>query len=74
MHEASVGAFSSNYDRAVELYHYIKGGKVDYGAAHAAKTGHDRYGKVYQGLCQIGSQVKDSLNRSQYGRSNDTSA
>lgn len=50
VHEASVGAFSSNYDRAVELYHYIKGGKVDYGAAHAAKTGHDRYGKVYQGI------------------------
>lgn len=50
VHEASVGAFSSNYDRAVELYHYIKGGKVDYGAAHAAKTGHDRYGKFYQGI------------------------
>ena len=33
VHEANVGAFSSNYDRAVELYYYIKGGRVDYGAA-----------------------------------------
>ncbi|MEJ7326578.1 lipase, partial [Staphylococcus epidermidis] len=45
--EASVSAFGSNYDRAVELYYYIKGGTVDYGAAHAAKYGHDRYGKTY---------------------------
>ena len=43
--EASVSAFGSNYDRAVELYYYIKGGRVDYGAAHAAKYGHERYGK-----------------------------
>ncbi|WP_367121280.1 YSIRK-targeted triacylglycerol lipase [Staphylococcus capitis] len=47
--EASVSAFGSNYDRAVELYYYIKGGTVDYGAAHAAKYGHDRYGKTYAG-------------------------
>lgn len=47
--EASVSAFGSNYDRAVELYYYIKGGRVDYGAAHAAKNGHERYGKTYAG-------------------------
>ena len=46
--EASVSAFGSNYDRAVE-YYYIKGGRVDYGAAHAAKYGHERYGKTYAG-------------------------
>lgn len=49
VHEANVGAFSSNYDRAVELY-YIKGGRVDYGAAHAAKYGHKRYGRTYEGI------------------------
>ncbi|ANZ34210.1 YSIRK-targeted triacylglycerol lipase [Staphylococcus carnosus] len=49
-YEASVGAFSSNYDRAVELYYYIKGGTVDYGAAHAAKYGHARYGRTYEGV------------------------
>ena len=38
-YEASISAFSSNYDRAVELYYYIKGGRVDYGAAHAARYG-----------------------------------
>lgn len=49
-YEASVGAFSSNYDRAVELYYYIKGGTVDYGAAHAEKYGHSRYGRTYEGV------------------------
>ena len=27
-----------------------KGGRVDYGAAHAAKYGHERYGKTYEGV------------------------
>lgn len=49
-YEASISAFGSNYDRAVELYYYIKGGRVDYGAAHAAKYGHERYGKTYEGI------------------------
>ncbi|MGN5881949.1 YSIRK-targeted triacylglycerol lipase [Staphylococcus simulans] len=50
VHEANVGAYSSNYDRAVELYYYIKGGRVDYGAAHSQKYGHERYGKTYEGV------------------------
>ena len=49
-YEVSISAFGSNYDRAVELYYYIKGGRVDYGAAHAAKYGHERYGKTYEGV------------------------
>ncbi|PNZ10847.1 lipase [Staphylococcus coagulans] len=49
-YEASISAFGSNYDRAVELYYYIKGGRVDYGAAHAAKYGHARYGNTYEGI------------------------
>ncbi|MCS5348705.1 YSIRK domain-containing triacylglycerol lipase Lip1 [Staphylococcus aureus] len=49
-YEASISAFGSNYDRAVELYYYIKGGRVDYGAAHATKYGHERYGKTYEGV------------------------
>ncbi len=49
-YEASIGALSSNHDRAVELYYYIKGGTVDYGAAYAEKYGHDRYGKTYEGV------------------------
>ncbi|WP_436950967.1 YSIRK-targeted triacylglycerol lipase [Staphylococcus shinii] len=50
VYEASISAVGSNYGRAVELYHYIKGGQVDYGAAHAAKYGHKRYGKTYEGI------------------------
>jgi hypothetical protein len=29
---------------------YIKGGRVDYGQAHAEKYGHDRYGRTYTGV------------------------
>lgn len=49
-YEASISAFGSNYDRTVELYYYIKGGTVDYGAAHAERYGHERYGKTYEGV------------------------
>jgi triacylglycerol lipase len=39
---AVVGPFSSNWDRAVELFYQIKGGCVDYGALHADANGHLR--------------------------------
>lgn len=47
---AAVGPFSSNWDRAAELYAYIKGGTVDYGAAHAKEHGHERYGRTFPGV------------------------
>ncbi len=47
---ASIGAVSSNWDRACELYAQIKGGTVDYGEAHSKLHGHDRYGITYEGL------------------------
>jgi triacylglycerol lipase len=47
---AAVGPFSSNWDRAIELYAQIAGGRVDYGAAHSAKHGHARYGRTYAGF------------------------
>jgi len=37
---ASVGPYSSNWDRAIELYYQIKGGQVDYGAEHCARYVH----------------------------------
>ncbi|MBQ9067425.1 MAG: hypothetical protein IJ133_07895 [Clostridia bacterium] len=49
-YETEVGPFSSNWDRACELYANIKGGRVDYGAAHSAREGHDRYGRTYPGI------------------------
>ncbi len=48
--EASVGPISSNWDRACDLYACIKGGRVDYGAAHSAKYGHERFGRTFPGL------------------------
>ena len=46
---ASVGPCSSAWDRACELYAQLTGTKTDYGAAHAEKYGHDRYGRDYSG-------------------------
>jgi triacylglycerol lipase len=44
----AVGSVSSNWDRAVEAYYQLKGGCVDYGAAHAKKNGHERFGRCYE--------------------------
>ncbi|TMW61236.1 hypothetical protein Poli38472_013699 [Pythium oligandrum] len=45
-----IGKVSTDWDRACELYAQIKGGRVDYGANHAAFHGHARYGRTYPGL------------------------
>ncbi|WP_428229672.1 esterase/lipase family protein [Flavobacterium sp.] len=50
VYTASMGPISSNWDRAIELYYYIKGGTVDYGAVHSQKYGHSRYGKTFAGV------------------------
>jgi triacylglycerol lipase len=47
---ATMGPLSSNWDRACELYTFIRGGVVDYGAAHSARYGHARYGRSYPGV------------------------
>ncbi len=46
-YEASVGPFSSTWDRACELYAQLSGTTVDYGEAHSKAHGHDRYGREY---------------------------
>jgi triacylglycerol lipase len=46
---APIGPFSSNWDRACELFAYIKGGTVDYGRAHSEKFGHARFGATFRG-------------------------
>ena len=48
----SVGPVSSNWDRAAEVYAQLRGGCVDYGAAHAQAAGHTRSDarKCYPGL------------------------
>lgn len=45
----TLGSISSNWDRACELYAYLKGGTVDYGEAHSKKYGHARYGRTFPG-------------------------
>lgn len=49
---AAVGPLSSNWDRACELYALLKGGRVDYGQAHAKTHGHARFGRTHPGLLQ----------------------
>ncbi len=44
---AQVGPLSGAWDRACELYAQLTGTTVDYGAAHSAEKGHDRYGITY---------------------------
>ncbi len=45
--EATVGPFSSAWDRACELYAQLMGMTVDYGEAHSKEHGHQRYGRTY---------------------------
>ena len=44
---ASVGPVSSAWDRACELYAQLTGTRVDYGAAHSAQCGHERFGRDF---------------------------
>ena len=61
-HTATVGPISSNWDRACELYAVIKGGRVDYGAAHARRHRHARYGRLHEGLLPAWGEL-DSAGR-----------
>jgi triacylglycerol lipase len=61
---AAVGPFSSNWDRACELYAQIKGGQVDYGANHSATYKHLRYGRNYTGFFpQWGTVVNGKIQK-----------
>lgn len=46
----SCGPFTGAWDRACEVYAQLFGGTVDYGKAHSAYYGHERYGKTYEAL------------------------
>lgn len=61
----TIGPVASNWDRACELYAYLKGGTVDYGEAHSKKCGHNRYGRTYEAACPtIGTLIgKDGIQK-----------
>ncbi|KAF1319730.1 hypothetical protein FI667_g12969, partial [Globisporangium splendens] len=64
VYTASVGPFSSNWDRAIELYTQIKGGQADYGAKHSTTHGHTRKGRTYPGLYpEWGNVVNGKVNK-----------
>ena len=46
--EATVGPFSSCWDRACELYAQLTGTKVDYGESHSKAHNHERFGRTYK--------------------------
>ncbi|XP_019176440.1 PREDICTED: uncharacterized protein LOC109171816 isoform X1 [Ipomoea nil] len=43
-----LGSLTSIYDRARELFYYLKGGIVDYGEEHSRNCGHSQFGRVYE--------------------------
>lgn len=60
----TIGPISSNWDRACELYAYLKGGTVDYGEFHSKKAGHARYGRTYPGVYpQLGTSDANGLKK-----------
>lgn len=60
----TIGSISSNWDRACELYAYLKGGTADYGEAHSKKCGHSRYGRTYPGVYpQLGTSDDKGLKK-----------
>ncbi|DBA02293.1 TPA: hypothetical protein N0F65_006168, partial [Lagenidium giganteum] len=61
---AVVSPFGSNWDRAVELYAYVKGGCVNYGPNHAKHHGHNVTGRCYEGLYpEWGNVVNGKVNK-----------
>ncbi len=62
---ASVGPFSSTWDRTCELYAELTGTKVDYGEAHSKAHGHDRYGREYTSENALVQNWGDKTNRGQ---------
>ena len=46
-YSASVSPVGSAWDRACELYAQLAGAVTDYGAAHAARAGHARFGRDF---------------------------
>lgn len=60
----TIGSVSSNWDRACELYAYLKGGTVDYGEFHSKKYGHARYGRTYPGVYpELGTSDANGLKK-----------
>ncbi|XP_027362830.1 uncharacterized protein LOC113870436 [Abrus precatorius] len=43
-----LGSLTSIYDRARELFYYLKGGQVDYEEEHSKACGHSQFGRIYQ--------------------------
>ncbi|CAL5421300.1 unnamed protein product [Camellia sinensis] len=43
-----LGSLTSIYDRARELFYYLKGGQVDYSEEHSKAYGHSQFGRIYE--------------------------
>ncbi len=64
VYNPAVGTLSSAWDRACDLYARLTGTLTDYGEAHSAECGHDRYGRDYTGQAIMGEpwDMKTPLN------------
>ncbi|XP_050938441.1 uncharacterized protein LOC103487715 isoform X1 [Cucumis melo] len=54
-----LGSLTSIYDRARELFYYLKGGRVDYGEEHSNTYGHSQFGRVYERGFPITTYIAD---------------
>lgn len=59
---AQVGPLSGAWDRACELYAQLTGTTVDYGIAHSAEKGHERFGITYNEPLFEGSSADKKIN------------
>ena len=50
---ASIDPTGSAWDRACELYAQLYGTRVDYGAEHSARCGHERFGEDFTGRALV---------------------
>lgn len=61
---AEIGPFSSNWDRACDLFAVIKGTQVDYGTDHAIEDNHKQTGRQYKGLYKRwGGKINGKVNK-----------
>ena len=60
---ASVGPYSSAWDRSCELYAQLTGTRTDYGIAHSKEHGHERFGPDFTGKALIPDFTWDKLHK-----------
>jgi len=59
VYEVKVGPISSIWDRSVDAFYSIKGGQLDYGAAHSTDEGHNQLSRTLEGIYPEWGELDD---------------